>query len=122
MQYAYVENDPINFTDPQGLFLYGADSGGNSGSGGAAPTIDPSLLRFVFHFSPTPGTAPQRPLTPGQIYDIAYKLKQRVKARKESDCEALADFADAMADSMGDGSVRGFVNAFGVLTPKRPGE
>src|SRR5258706_11097921 len=95
-RYSYVENDPINFTDPQGLFLSGESGGGGNGGDTATPTSDPSLLRFVLHFSPSPGTPrAKRPPTRTELVKRANKLKKAVNVVEETDCEALSDFAAA---------------------------
>jgi hypothetical protein len=56
-RYAYVENDPMNFSDPQGLFLYldsdggsgGTDEGGGGGSGGGG---DGGFIGLISYFWP----------------------------------------------------------------------
>ena len=98
-RYAYVQSDPVNFRDSQGLFMSSAGGGespadGGSGGGGG---VDPSLFRFVSHFSPTRTTAPKRPRHPPNVYKKAKDLQKAVRDGEETDCEALADFADAMA-------------------------
>lgn len=63
----------------------------------------------------TVGGAPPRLSIPGLI-NVAYELQGLVKKKTISDCEALAEFADAAATS---NTASGFVQDFGLLTPKQ---
>lgn len=99
-RYAYAGGDPANFVDPLGLFYGPAGPGGSGGTGSSGgSTFDPSLWRFVIHFSPSPMTPRSQPLN---VYKTALNLKKAVKTGEETDCQALADFADAIAGAMGD--------------------
>jgi RHS repeat-associated protein len=126
-RYAYAGNDPVNFSDPSGLF-YGCPSGdwaacgGGTDPGTGTSPFDPSLWRFVTHFSPSPHTPPSnRPHTREQLVKIANKLKKLVNAKEETDCEALSDFAPAAAENLGfDKASRWqFKSNFGALTPSQ---
>jgi RHS repeat-associated protein len=102
-RYAYVLNDPVNFVDPFGLQActwdgatntlncpndgVGTDTGGLGGGPGrtAGQTALPT--------DPPPLTGPQR----NAMLDI---LRTLVRQRTETDCDALADYVEAVGQSL----------------------
>lgn len=117
-RYSYTWGDPVNSNDPTGLCIINGETFHDpcftatgtttappgTGGGGSGPGRQP------------PGIMPldPPPLTIQQVYVVAVGLQTAFR-RGTSDCEALADFADAMADGSRDDAQ--FVRDFGVLTP-----
>jgi RHS repeat-associated protein len=103
-RYAYAGNDPVNFSDPSGLF-YGCPSGDwaacgggtDPGTGTGTSTFDPTLWNFVTHFSPSPETPKPPKITQAQKnaakkeYDATRNDTLQVvkSALSDSDCRGL---------------------------------
>jgi RHS repeat-associated protein len=114
-RYAYVQGDPVNFNDSEGLEGWPLDCITN---GMAYPPMvcqalgRPSGIRGPLLIDPLP-------LTPQQSWLLASGLKAKVAASggRYTDCDALADFAGIAADrSQND---RQFMSDFGALVPEQ---
>jgi RHS repeat-associated protein len=91
-RYGYVNGDPVNFNDTNGAFACLV--------GGLVPCdmgwlFWPFLAPGGLAFAPDPA-----PLTYQQKTAVIKQLASSVKAGKESDCDALADYIDAVAESL----------------------
>ncbi|MCX6975553.1 MAG: hypothetical protein NTZ94_14930, partial [Verrucomicrobia bacterium] len=119
-RYPYVEGDPANAGDQTGLK---ADFEITTYAVSWQPSvllIDPrNAVRFVQDIAYDIQSWFEKP-PPGTVKAIAQSLADTVG--KHDDCEALAQFAEAMAVVVGDGPYANaqFARSFGVLVPDVP--
>ena len=118
-RYTYSNGDPINNWDPTGLSADCAVDICVTVTAKADPltTIVLGFLQTSQQWNQGTVSVPPPPaITPKTAYRLAQGIKQQVAAGKETDCQALADFASNLAEL---GPTKdAFVKAFGVLTPK----
>jgi len=124
-RYIYAEGDPVDHYDPFGTTTCDAngkncrDSVDVTASGGTVPTGDSSFMGGAGAPRRNPPVpADSLGMTASQAWALAKGYQLAVKQGRQTDCQALAGFAQDAADQ--NMSVNQFVNNLGVLTP-RPG-
>jgi hypothetical protein len=126
-RYAYVEGDPVNRIDPEGLVQVCLKGDGCKSPPPPPPPIppfcqiNPQICNLPPQQQPQPGfmCANGRVVHAireclGFMSDVREDLIEMVKAGRMTDCQALAGFA-AIAGIYADGDAGAFVSAFGNL-------
>jgi RHS repeat-associated protein len=129
-RYAYVGGDPINSRDPSGLYAEEGEDGPFSITVRSGPIyVDYSWANFmaagwdmdarsarvrITNYDFDVGGAKRPTAT-----SIAERYAKRVRDGFTDDCNALANFADALAANTSD--VQDFISGFAVLTPEQIG-